>query len=385
MGNYQKKIFLIISVIYLLSLLSFTNAEPGIKWSLATTGAVYSSPVYDNGAIFIGSDDSCLYSLNAETGKINWIFHTNGIIRCKPVVEYGTVYITSDDGYLYRIDSETGDQIWLYNIGNKIKRVFPSLSNVPGDIYWDYMQSSPCITNEILYIGSGDSCLYAFNAKRGKLIWKVKTGSIIRSSPCVYEGVVYVGGFDGYIYAFNAGDGSKVWAFNARGQYNHVQPSPRVADGILYCGARNPFFYAIDAKTGKEIWKHSFDFSWVESSAAVVDGKVYVGSSDLKTVFSFDAKNGNVNWTLKVPGDTWSSPCVDNGTVFIGLASYGSRADTLTGGGILAVNSADGTIKWKVECGNSAFIGGVVSSPAVFKDVVYYGSLDGKIYAVKFR
>jgi outer membrane protein assembly factor BamB len=295
------------------------------------------------------------------------------------------VYFASDDGNLYSVDSKTGYKIWALNIGNNINRVLPSLSNTPGDIYWDYMQSSPCLSNGIIYIGSGDSSLYAVDANNGSLKWKMKTGGIIRSSPCVYEGIVYVGSFDGYIYAFNAKDGAKEWAFNARGQYNHVQPSPRVVDGILYCGARNPFFYAIDAKTGKEIWKHSFDFSWVESSAAVVDGKVYVGSSDLRTVFSFDAKSGNVNWALKVPGDTWSSPCFDNGTVFIGLASYGSRADTLTGGGILAINSTDGTIKWKVDCGNSLFMGGVVSSPLVFKDVVYYGSLDGKIYAVKFQ
>jgi outer membrane protein assembly factor BamB len=381
--NYDAKLLAIIVLI--LGISGIINADQTIKWNYTTSGAVYSSPAYDNGTIFIGSDDSCLYSLNAETGKMNWLFRTGGIIRCKPAVENGTVYFTSDDGYLYSIDSETGDLLWTFNIGNKIKRVLPSLSNAPGDIYWDYMQSSPCINKGIIYIGSGDSCLYALDTKRGRLLWKVKTGSIIRSSPCAYEGIVYVGGFDGYIYAFNAGDGSKVWAFNARGQYNHVQPSPRVVDGILYCGARNPFFYALDAKTGKEIWKQSFDFSWVESSAAVADGKVYVGSSDLKLIYSFDAKKGNINWSLRVPGDTWSSPCIDNGNLYIGLAGYGSRADTLVGGAILAINASNGVEKWKVECGTSSFIGGVVSSPAVYNDVVFYGSLDGKVYAVKCK
>jgi len=383
MSTYKNKIFLIFLIFSSVSIISISRAEPNIKWFLTTGGAVYSSPLYDNGKIYIGSDDFNLYSLDAETGKINWQFKTSGIIRCKPAVENGTVYFASDDGNLYSLDSKTGNKIWALYIGNNIKRVLPALSIPTGDIYWDYMQSSPCLYNGTVYVGSGDSCLYAVDAQRGSLKWKVKTGGIIRSSPCVYDDKVYVGSFDGFIYAFNAADGVKVWAFDARGQYNQVQPSPRVYDGILYCGSRNPFFYAINAITGKEIWKHSFDFSWVESSAAVVDGKVYVGSSDLRTVFSFDAKTGDVNWSLKIQNDSWSSPCFSSGTIFIGLASYGNRADTLTGGGILAINASDGAEKWKVGCGKSPFIGGVVSSPTVGNDVVFYGSLDGKVYAVK--
>jgi outer membrane protein assembly factor BamB len=381
----HKQIMLSIILFVLIIASPFIKAEPGIKWSLLTGGSVYSSPLYYNGTIFIGSDDGNLYSLNSETGNINWKFKTNGIIRCKPAVEGEAVYFASDDGFLYSLDSKTGAKNWEFNIGNKIQRVLPSLANAPGDVYWDYMQSSPCVNNETIYIGSGDGRLYAVDILNGTLKWRVKTGNIIRSSPCVYDGAVYVGSFDGFIYAFNANDGSKIWDFDVRGQYNHVQPSPRVVDGIVYCGARNPFFYALDAKTGKEIWKHSFDFSWVESSAAVQDGKVYVGSSDLRKIFSFDSKSGNVNWILNVQNDSWSSPCYDNGTVYIGLASYGNRADTLTGGYILAINAPDGAEKWKIGCEPTAFIGGVVSSPAVYDDVVFYGSLDGKVYAVNCK
>ena len=295
----------------------------------------------------------------------------------------GNVYFVSDDGNLYSLDSKTGDKIWSFYIGNDIKRVLPSLSNPAGDIFWDYMQSSPCLYNGSVYVGSGDSCLYAVDVQNGSLKWKIKTGGIIRSSPCVNDDKVYVGSFDGFIYAFKAASGAKAWVFDARGQYNHVQPSPRVYDGVLYCGSRNPFFYAIDSKTGKEIWKHSFDFSWVELSALIVDGKVYVGSSDLKTVFSFDAKSGEVNWALKIQNDLWSSPCYSNGTIYIGLASYSTKADSLTGGGIMAINAENGVKNWEVDCGTSPFIGGVVSSPTVENDVVFYGSLDGKVYAVK--
>jgi outer membrane protein assembly factor BamB len=378
------KLFTLAFAVSLCTITAGLNAQPDVKWTFTTGGAVYSSPIYDNETIFIGSDDFNLYSLNAETGKINWKFPTSGMIRCRPAVEGGAVYFASDDGNLYSIDSKSGTKLWVLNIGNNIKRILPGLTNPVGDIYWDYMQSSPCFSNGIIYIGSGDSSLYAVEASNGSVKWKVKTGGIIRSSPCVDDVLVYVGSFDGFIYAFNITNGTKVWAFDTHGsEYKHVQPSPRVVEGILYCGSRNPFFYALDAKTGKEIWKQSFDFSWVESSAAIANGKVFVGSSDLNTIYAFNAKNGNVNWALKIKNDSWSSPCYHKGIVYIGLASYANKADTLMGGAILAINASDGTEKWKVSCGITPFIGGVVSSPAVYNDVVFYGSLDGKVYAVK--
>ncbi len=60
----HKQIKLSIVLFALIMASPFIKAEPGIKWSLLTGGAVYSSPAYENGMIFIGSDDGNLYSLN---------------------------------------------------------------------------------------------------------------------------------------------------------------------------------------------------------------------------------------------------------------------------------------------------------------------------------
>ncbi len=49
---------------------------------------------------------------------------------------------------------------------------------------------------------------------------------------------------------------------------------------------------------------------------------------------------------------------------------------------VIKINTATGQINWKYECGTTPYIGGVVSSPEVFNNVIYYGSLDGKVYAV---
>ena len=376
----QRLIFMSILLLFLPTI----SKSASIKWTFKTGGAVYSSPTYYNGDIYIGSDDNNLYCFHATDGKLKWKFNTQGIVRCKPAIADGNVYFESDDGNLYALSAKSGSKLWSHNIGNKIKRILPN--TIFKGNYWDYMQSSPCVNNGTVFAGSGDSCLYALDSKTGNLKWKFRTGGIVRSSPTVSNGIIYFGSWDGFIYALNEKDGSFVWKFDTRGKYyKNVQPSPRIANGILYCGSRNPYFYALDAKTGNEIWKYSYKFSWVESSATIHKGVAYVGSSDLKKIFAFNSKTGKVIWTLNINGTAWSTPFYNKGILYIGLASYKNDSTAIKGGGLLAINAKTGKLQWETKCGNTRAIGGIVSSPVVQDAMAFYGSLDGKVYAVEIN
>ncbi len=149
----------------------------------------------------------------------------------------------------------------------------------------------------------------------------------------------------------------------------------------MYIGSKFPCLYAIDAATGQKKWcfKYPDGVPWVESSAAVANGMVYVGSSDWFKVNAIDAATGELKWDFDTKGDPWSSPAVANGVVYVGA----------TGGFLYALDGATGAELWKVKTGPALqtvepmrIDGGVVSSPTVVDGVVYFGSLDGKLYAV---
>ncbi|HEY91797.1 MAG TPA: PQQ-binding-like beta-propeller repeat protein, partial [Dehalococcoidia bacterium] len=64
-----------------------------------------------------------------------------------------------------------------------------------------YLRSSPALGDNILYIGSEDSNLYAVDATDGKKLWDFRTGDKITSSPALIDGVLYIGSHDGKVYA----------------------------------------------------------------------------------------------------------------------------------------------------------------------------------------
>lgn len=82
------------------------------------------------------------------------------------------------------------------------------------------------------------------------------------------------------------------------------------------------------------------------------------------------ASNTEVIWSFKAEDEIRSSPCVANGTVFVG--SYDTN--------LYALDAKRGEFRWK-----HATEGGISSSPAVWQDMVYVGSEDGVLYALDTR
>jgi len=116
--------------------------------------------------------------------------------------------------------------------------------------------SSPAIVNGVVYVGSFDGKLYAFNANGCapqtlcQPLWSGATGNDITSSPAVANGNVFIGSADHKLYAFAAnGCGqsacSPLWTGMLGGSI--IDSSPLVANGIVYVGSFDGKFYAFAA------------------------------------------------------------------------------------------------------------------------------------------
>ncbi|MCP3979405.1 MAG: PQQ-binding-like beta-propeller repeat protein [bacterium] len=357
-------------------------AAPAVQRTFKTGGQVWSSPVHDRGTIYIGSDDGCLWALEAKALSPKWKIHTGGRVRSTPAVAGGSIYFTSDDGFLYKVSATDGKRSWRFDLDSAgIERVFPS--PLPPYAY-DYLSSSPTVAHGTVFVGSANGKLYAIDADTGKEKWQFKTGARIRSTPVIHQERVYVGSWDHHLYALNVEDGKQAWSFDTGGI---VQSTPTVGDGRVYVGSRNPKIFALDAANGKKVWEHEHaDGSWVESSGVFREGTLYIGSSDSLKLFAFDGASGRVKWTYRTGGWSWGTPSIAGETIYIGSISaspYYFAGVTLERG-LHAVDLGSGERRWRIETGElpGYVTGGVMSTPLVVDGEVVAGALDNRVIVV---
>ena len=346
------------------------QALGGLQWRFMTNGDVISSPVALGDAVYVGSGDGNLYAIDRTAGTKKWAFDAGNAIHSSPAIGGGAVYVGTRDGHFYAVDAATGKQRWKFTTGPVAAWAWGHES---GDVY----TSSPAFVDGTVYFGAGDGRVYAVDATTGKEKWHGQTGGRVRSSPAVDGTRVYVGSADGRVYAFDRATGKEAWKFDTEGvklfsgnfgyDRRTVQSSPSVANGIVYVGARDGWIYALDANTGAEKWRFDHKISWINTSPAFLDGVVYAGSSDAQFVQAIDAASGKELWRTTT-GTTWSSPAVAGDLV---LAGDGA-------GRLHALDRKSGKLLWNFRAGST-----VHSSPSLSQDLVFVGSTDGGVYALR--
>lgn len=390
-----------------------------VKWQFHTGGYVTSSPAVVGGTVFVGSADGNLYAIDRESGAQKWKFGTKGRVVSSPAVAEGMVYFTSFDGYLYAVDAAAGQLKWKFQTEGErrftathLHGSLPVAESMPDP--WDCYLSSPVVWNGAVYFGSGDGNIYAVNTATGGLNWKVKTGDVVHASPAIADGTLYIGSWDSYFYALDAATGKGKWRFKTGDDpdiHNQIgiQSSAAVVDGTVYFGCRDSHFYALDAATGQKKWDFPNNGSWVITSPAVKDGKVYFATSDSGLFYELDGKSGKALFQLKFQGwPTFASPAIAGDMLYVGS----------TAGKLMAVDLAKQSVAWTFETeaakqkgpgfakadGTPDYaavfasefyddvivgytkllaMGTILSSPVVAERVIYVGSADGNLYALE--
>jgi outer membrane protein assembly factor BamB len=391
----------------------------GVKWKFTAGGPIVTSPSIVDGVVYIAAMDGHLYAIDEQTGKEKWNFKSRMPVASSPAIADGTVYFVSSTGSLAALDASTGKPKWVFPMEYERKfeaknlHGYPSTAQTIADAY-DLFTSSPAVANGKVFFGSGDGNVYALDAETGILQWKFPTKDVVHSSPAVVNNVVYVGSWDSYLYAIDADTGQEKWGFKSGEDetiHNQVgfQSSPAVVDGVVYSGCRDAHVYAIDAATGRKKWDYPTSKSWVIASPAVYNGMVYAGTSDSSRFLGLDAKTGRLKFNFDAKAYMFSSPSIAGDVAYVGDHNGKLYAiDAKTGKALwefqteaaktdrLKVLNPDGSLNQEsfapvfgdfedmyLDLQRFITIGAIVSSPAIDKGIVFFGSMDGNLYAVQ--
>jgi len=326
----------------------------------------------------------------------------------QPVVSNGLVYWGSNDGF-ERATNTSGNLVWQTNLG----RTSPPSCTDPSD--WG-ISSTPTITTDVpvggatsvLYVGGGDSKLYALNAATGAVLWSYDVGgnpnTFIWDSPLVYGNSVYIGVSSfgdcpltqGRLLQLNRVTGALQNRFNVvprgcTGGGVWGSPTLDAAAGTIYFDTGNPGSCSKSERLSPAIIEvHASNLSlagsWVVPPAqqgddsdfgstptlfnGVIGGQSQplvgvINKNGLFYAFERDALPSGPVWHARIAAGG-GNPTTGNGDVapaaFDGTRLYvGGDATSRCAGSVKALNPSTGAFLWR-HCFTDGFVAGAVTA-----------------------
>ncbi len=249
-------------------------------------------------------------------------------------------------------------------------------------IIWKFKTSgvinaTPIVLNDILYVGSFDSCFYAIDLKTKTEKWHYKTNDKIFTTAVVCEDAICFESGN-ILYALNI-DGSLKWKYtlyegsfvNQHDEYDYYRSSPTVGGTTVYIGSEKGLVFGVDVKTGGKVFQcqtPTAEFT-IETTPLIYDRKIYFGDWD-GVFYSYNLSTGDMVWLYDTKKDhsypDWVNAIVTDPIMYEGNIYFGGRSCNL-----YCSDPQTGAKKWMYhDGGNMWMLGG----PIIADSSLYIGS-----------
>src|SRR2546425_6915605 len=396
-------------------------AQLKLKWAFAFPGDIeaYSQATIAGGRVFVGSEGRRVYSLDRATGCVYWSFIADAGVRAAitvgPIGNSYAAYVSDLSANVYAIDAASGRLLWKTSVDrHRAARITGAPRLHAGRLY---------VPVASLEEGSGalpdyECCtfrgsLLALDAATGKQIWK--TYMIPEEARVVgknSEGIRQRGPSGAGVWSSPTLDIDHKVIYVATGD-NYSLPASRTSDAIVALDMDTGRMRWVRQLTEKDAWNVAciqsnstncpqnagpdFDFA---SSAILVNlpngRRALVAGQKSGVVHALDPdREGEILWQVRagkggvVGGIEWG-PATDEENIYVSVSDVQlnnqGQVSPKGGGGLLALQLADGKQTWRVDpplCSETRKGCSPAQSAAVtvIPGVVFSGSLDGHLRA----
>ncbi len=205
---------------------------------------------------------------------------------------------------------------------------------------------------------------FCLAADRDEVLWHGPEMDGVQGGPTVHGGTVYVnsGGYRGvppHVRAFDAASGEQRWRYDTGSE---SKSTPAVAGGRVFVNSRDGL-HAVDAATGERAFVVAdAGYDWATPAAATDAVYTTAYREDGVELLAIDAADGTVRWRAPADPTRHGPPVVADGLVYAG-----------TDDGVVAFDAADGaevaTLHWR-------------GSPVARVGSVVYATEGGVLYAL---
>ncbi len=326
------------------------------SWRLRTDGAFSSSPTIAGRTLYVGNNAGMLYAIDLTNGHVGWTVHVSNPIMSAPIVYRGVVIITEGN------ENSPTDAMPArpIHVGDGPNAII-GLNARTGKLLWSRALAgtgmpTPAIVDGLLVHHDGGGRIVALDPLTGAMRYERNIHSIASMAAALPIGRndwITAGEWTNALWELRASDGTVVWETKFSQLASGLGDCPPASDGtrvygdyimppssttpVLVGDLATQHAYAVDVATGRKVWDVALDSGNLppRNEAAiplVADGMLYIGSSVGPYVHAIDPRTGRVRWRARTHGPVLGSPVDVGGTLYFGdLDGYLWALDAKTG------------------------------------------------------
>ena len=228
-------------------IVSLENGE--LRKSIDTKLDIFSSIIVDSKLFYFGSKQDTINAIKHEDGSLLWqrLMSSEIMSISKSNGSDQVLYVRTNDSKLYAIDVNTGKFLWINS------NLPPTLS-IRGS-------SAALLEGDQVFVGFEDGKIVSFNSENGDIIWQSQLPATnaetiidrlndIDGSMIIDNGILFAISYQGSIAALDSFSGQVMWSREASSLYGLAENDDNIFyindDGVLWC---------LDKFSGKPAWK----------------------------------------------------------------------------------------------------------------------------------
>lgn len=278
----------------------YDELGPGHASAAVTDDMVYTAGTTLEGIGFVVALDHNGNKVWQKDIGEEWMENFDGT-RSTPLIENGKLYIVSSFGKLYCFDASDGSEVWMVDI----------FSEYDGrNIKWGITENLLIFENMLFVTPGGEvDNILALNKGTGKLIWKSEGNKELSAycSPLIidFEGRnIYVTQTASSILGLDAYTGELLWTFPHPNKWSVQANTPLYKDGKLYCFSgygKGGVMLQLSDKGNKvtKLWENTMLDSKM-GGAILLDGRIYGSGDKNKEWFCLDWETGETLYSSEM-------------------------------------------------------------------------------------
>ena len=331
-----------------------------------TEAKIRSAILIDDGKLYFGNENSEFYAIDIHTKQKLWMYSTDEPVQTWPVIIDRKIIFNAGNS-LYILDAVSGKEIHKVTCSSESSF---RLSQEP----YAFNDSYVAVSNGVAYYAALNGDILAVDMEKGDIIWSIIADNqgAVASGINLWDGKLYYCDYAGSLCCVDIK--TRQILFQTQIQDRIFAPM-HLDNGKIYAGGRNCKIYCIHANSGDVIWS-SFSHdstTWLSGGSVSVGNAIFTCTSDEHTLVAFNKDTGEFLRSYPTETNAYTAPLLHGENIIVATTDVYSFKKSY----IMEFNTKNHTKLWQASLEDC-----VLSSPAIYQGVLYFGTDSGIIYSI---